>query len=469
MALSRPLLLALLGAALLGITFFAVQNARTTTQNAAAPAPGVAAPPAVQPAEEVASTKPAEPKALAVEDALKAIVSPGAPLTSGQLDLIVATQEQGAGRPVTLKVQGSFQRGEANAAPQFSFRVEGETGRGQDRRRADQTREVVLTPDKAYVGVGDSLHAIADEDFQTLGQAASAFQLAGPEAPVDAFDSAKWVSKPRVVGVEAMDGVQATHVTGDLAADAVATEIVRLVRAEASESAAKAGLPAGTVKLARRAVLGSQVDVWVGPDRIMRRLTVSVDLKLPKPFLDAGDPARGEMSVDIKLTDVNKPQKIAPPADRVSPAPPERAIGRNDTDNAKNLLLVAGYLVAPEADLATKTFTMLSMIRQNAQGNTARKVRAAVDSRRKVVVLFQNPRGLDDRATARSVRALKGDVKAALFVDDVANVASYGALGLSLGVSQAPSTVIIDRKGSARVIEGFVDTGTLRQALADAR
>ena len=38
MAISRPFLLALVGAVLLGATFFAVQNARDTSGDAAAPA-----------------------------------------------------------------------------------------------------------------------------------------------------------------------------------------------------------------------------------------------------------------------------------------------------------------------------------------------------------------------------------------------------------------------------------------------
>jgi protein-disulfide isomerase len=38
-----------------------------------------------------------------------------------------------------------------------------------------------------------------------------------------------------------------------------------------------------------------------------------------------------------------------------------------------------------------------------------------------------------------------------------------------LGVSETPSVVIIDRKGKARLIEGYVDATTLTQAVSDAR
>ena len=43
------------------------------------------------------------------------------------------------------------------------------------------------------------------------------------------------------------------------------------------------------------------------------------------------------------------------------------------------------------------------------------------------------------------------------------------ALARDLGVSQTPSIVIIDRRGKARLIEGYVDSDTLTQAVADAR
>jgi thioredoxin-related protein len=45
----------------------------------------------------------------------------------------------------------------------------------------------------------------------------------------------------------------------------------------------------------------------------------------------------------------------------------------------------------------------------------------------------------------------------------------YGKLVQDLGVSETPSIVIIDSSGKARLIEGYVDSDTLTQAVADAR
>ena len=88
---------------------------------------------------------------------------------------------------------------------------------------------------------------------------------------------------------------------------------------------------------------------------------------------------------------------------------------------------------------------------------------------KKVVIFFRNPKGLDDRAVARSVRALDRGSPAVVLTDHVDAVERYGKLVEDLGVSQTPSLVLIDSTGDARLIEGFIDSNSLTQAVADAR
>ena len=56
-----------------------------------------------------------------------------------------------------------------------------------------------------------------------------------------------------------------------------------------------------------------------------------------------------------------------------------------------------------------------------------------------------------------------------MLTDDVDNVDAYGKLVEQLNVYQAPAIVIVGRSGNARLIEGYVDAGVLRQEVADAR
>jgi hypothetical protein len=98
-----------------------------------------------------------------------------------------------------------------------------------------------------------------------------------------------------------------------------------------------------------------------------------------------------------------------------------------------------------------------------------RRAARAVRDHRKVVILFRNPRGLDDRAVTSVMRDVDRRTKALVLSDDVDAVERYGKLVEDLGVSQTPSIVIIDRTGNAQLIEGYVDSDTLTQAVADAR
>lgn len=87
-----------------------------------------------------------------------------------------------------------------------------------------------------------------------------------------------------------------------------------------------------------------------------------------------------------------------------------------------------------------------------------------------VVLLFVQRDAADDDATGHAVRSLRksGGRRATVIVDSVENVVDYGPIAANLGVTQAPSVVIADGKRKARVLEGYQDEATLRQAVRDA-
>ena len=98
-----------------------------------------------------------------------------------------------------------------------------------------------------------------------------------------------------------------------------------------------------------------------------------------------------------------------------------------------------------------------------------RRAARAVRAGKKVVILFENPKGLDDRAMGGAMRELARRTKAVVITDNVDAVGRYGQLVEDVGVSQTPSIVIIDRVGRARLIEGYIDVDTLAQSVADSR
>ena len=98
------------------------------------------------------------------------------------------------------------------------------------------------------------------------------------------------------------------------------------------------------------------------------------------------------------------------------------------------------------------------------------KAERAVAQGRQVVIFFRNPRGLDDQAVDVAVRTVDRETKnVVVLTDHVGNVDEYGSMVEDLGVNQTPAVVVIDSRGSARLIEGYVDPESLVQVVADAR
>jgi|SRR5689334_16723068 len=87
----------------------------------------------------------------------------------------------------------------------------------------------------------------------------------------------------------------------------------------------------------------------------------------------------------------------------------------------------------------------------------------------KVVVLYFGAQGADDTLTAASVRELKASAGSGVTVlmDKLSNLADYRRVVEGLDVSQAPSIVIVNRDRKAQLLEGYIDAGSLRQAVAD--
>jgi hypothetical protein len=96
------------------------------------------------------------------------------------------------------------------------------------------------------------------------------------------------------------------------------------------------------------------------------------------------------------------------------------------------------------------------------------KVAQALAERR-VIVLYFGANGADDTLTAASVRELKSSAGSGVtvFMDKLSNLADYRRVVEGLDVSQAPSIVIVDRSRKAQLLEGYIDAGSLRQAVAD--
>jgi hypothetical protein len=87
-------------------------------------------------------------------------------------------------------------------------------------------------------------------------------------------------------------------------------------------------------------------------------------------------------------------------------------------------------------------------------------------ARKRVFVLLFTQEGSDDKATSAAVDRLDG---VQVFKADIEKIGDYRRVISELGINQAPAVVIVDAQGQARLVEGYVDTGSLAQQVEDAR
>jgi len=94
----------------------------------------------------------------------------------------------------------------------------------------------------------------------------------------------------------------------------------------------------------------------------------------------------------------------------------------------------------------------------------------ALDKKKVVVLLFWNRKAVDDRSVHASVARLsRHGGQVAVFDDTVKNLSHYTRITATAQVTQTPSLVIVDRRGSAQVQTGYLDFETIDQFVDTAR
>jgi hypothetical protein len=97
------------------------------------------------------------------------------------------------------------------------------------------------------------------------------------------------------------------------------------------------------------------------------------------------------------------------------------------------------------------------------------RVKRALDAHKVVAILFWNRHGVDDRRVKASLDSLPHKRWAATFSDRVKNLSRYTRITAAANVATTPSVVIVNRKGQAEVVSGYVDRETLGQYILNAR
>jgi hypothetical protein len=417
MPISRPFLIALLGAVLLGASFLAVQSVRNNSGDDAAPA-------AQQPAGEQQAADPAP--AASPEELLRSAFK-GGDIDSTAFSARLSIDVQG--QRGSVAISGAFERGAVNDVPEVEVSAEVSAPGLQ------VEGGFVSLGDEAYFTQGNAGWRVPGEVWAPVVGAVAKGAAAQPQSLPLPVDPQSWLRSVESEGTETIDGAETTHVSATLDPERAVQDLLDAVRA--------AGRPVPDAADLEKAVESAEFDAWIGTtDRVVRRLEAGV------AFAEAG-----ELSLDLELSGVNQPQDIKAPA-KVQPGVPDGLFGQ----------FAQGMMAGISGTVSGQPLSAAALNSRNPQ----RAARAVADSQ-KVVILFQNPDGLDDREMRKVMRRLDARTRAVVLTDHVDAVDRYGSMVEDLGVSQTPAVVLIDRTGEARLIEGYVDTDTLAQAVADAR
>ena len=102
------------------------------------------------------------------------------------------------------------------------------------------------------------------------------------------------------------------------------------------------------------------------------------------------------------------------------------------------------------------------------KASLATRVKSALGRGDAVVFLFTRAGAADDTGTRQSVQTLHGMKRVMVVKAGLADLTDFRPVLAGAGVSQVPSVVIVHKGEPGRLIEGYVDAGTLRQNVADA-
>jgi hypothetical protein len=127
---------------------------------------------------------------------------------------------------------------------------------------------------------------------------------------------------------------------------------------------------------------------------------------------------------------------------------------------------------AAKAPATTAPKTTPAKPAQSAPTSTAglpAPVKSALDAHKVVVILFWNRQGVDDRSVKASLDALpRRKRKIAIFSDRVENLSRYTRITAAASISTTPALVVVNRKGQAEVVNGYLDRQTVGQYVQNA-
>jgi len=258
-----------------------------------------------------------DPQTVVEEATLKGI-------ESGKLNLAVDVNVQGKkGGEVDVSLSGPFQSEDEAEYPELdlAFSSKGSLG-GKDLNREGG---FTLLGNKAYVAYEGTEYEVDSTTFNFVKSmlkqqgGGKSSEIAACQEAASELELSDFVENLKSDGSAEVGGTSTTKVSGDLDATSAVEAFSTLIEdPKCSEQLSAAGpLPsAAELDKAKSTVKDSlksaHVDLYVGDDHIVRRITAQATIEPPKSSKSGAK--RVELDLDLSLTGVNEEQTIAAPS-----------------------------------------------------------------------------------------------------------------------------------------------------------
>ena len=260
-----------------------------------------------------------DPQTVVEEATLKGI-------ESGKVDLAVDVNVQGEkGGKIDVNLSGPFRSESGAEYPELdlAFSTKGSLG-GKDQNREGG---ITLLDNKAYVAYEGTEYEVDSSTFnfvksmlkQQGSEQGKSSEIAACQEAVGELKLSDFVENLKSDGSAEVGGASTTKVSGDVDASGAIEAVSKLIEdPTCGEQLSAAGPLPSAAELdkakstVRDSLKSAHVDLYVGADHIVRRITAQATIEPPKS--SKAGAKRVELNLDLTLSGVNEEQTISAPA-----------------------------------------------------------------------------------------------------------------------------------------------------------
>jgi hypothetical protein len=258
---------------------------------------------------------------------LKDTFSGGKKVTSGKVELLLALKTEGGrnlGGPIELKLTGPFQSQGPKQLPKFDFDLS-LLAAGRSFKAG-----AVSVGSAGFLKFQGQAYSVPDQVFAQFKQGFERAQAKGGTGQSQTFASLgvnprDWLKDAKDQGEQDVGGTKTIHVSAGVDVPKLLDDVNKILsKARGQLGTQSQRLPTQLTPQQRKAVQDAlqnvTFDLYTGKDdKILRRMTIKLKFKVPQAQQQrAQGLTGGELTFDLVLNDLNKPQTVNPPA---SPRP----------------------------------------------------------------------------------------------------------------------------------------------------